>query len=214
MEVVLAMGVFVFCHVALSRSRVKPYLIKRLGRRGYLTAYSVLSLGLLAWVIAALVNSPRVWLWTPPDWGYWFAFIVSAVAFALIGIGATVPNPLSVSFRSDGFDLERPGVIGWIRHPLIWGLGLWGAAHVPANGDWPSLIVFAGSVAFAVIGVPAVERRLKNRLGADEWRRLSAGPGHLDRAALAGIAFGLALWAAMLWLHPVLFGVDPLWPLV
>ncbi|MDJ0944836.1 MAG: NnrU family protein [Kiloniellales bacterium] len=209
MDVAIAMGVFLLSHVAIARTGVRPFLIERLGRRGYLTAYSALSVALLAWVIVALLESPRVWLWPSPGWAYPFALIVSAVAFALIGIGAVVRNPLSVAFRAEGFDPDRPGIVGWVRHPLIWGLGLWGLAHIPANGDWPGLLLFAGSALFALIGARAVERRKKMRLGAAKWRRLTSGPGGLDRPALLGAGLGFALWAAALALHPVLFGVDP-----
>ena len=210
MEVVIAMGVFLLSHVAISRTRVKPFLVARFGTRAYLTAYSVLSVALLAWVIVALLQSPRVWLWPSPAWAYPFALVVSAAAFALIGIGAVVRNPLSVAFREEGFDPERPGIVGWIRHPLIWGLGLWGLAHVPANGDWPSLLLFAGSALFALTGARAVEQRKKRRLGAAEWRHLASGSGSLDGAALLGAALGLALWVLLLFLHPLLFGVGPL----
>ena len=210
MDVAIAMGVFLLSHVAISRTRVKPFLVARLGTRAYLAAYSILSVALLAWVIAALLQSPRVWLWPSPAWAYPFALVVSAAAFALIGIGAVVRNPLSVAFRSQDFDPERPGIVGWIRHPLIWGLGLWGLAHVPANGDWPSLLLFAGSALFALTGARAVERRKKRQLGETEWRDLASGPGSLDGAALLGAALGLALWVLLLLLHPLLFGADPL----
>ena len=210
MEVAIAMGAFLLSHVAIARTGIKPFLVARLGTRGYLAAYSVLSVVLLAWIIAALLQSPRLWLWPPPAWAYPFALVVSAAAFALIGIGAVVRNPLSVAFRAQGFDPERPGIVGWIRHPLIWGLGLWGLAHVPANGDWPSLLFFAGSALFALTGVRTLDRRMQRRLGEAEWRRLASGPGSLDGATLLGAALGLALWVLLLLLHPLLFGVDPL----
>ena len=210
MGVLLAMAVFVLSHVVIVRTGVKPALIARFGERAYLAFYSVLSLGLLAWVIWSVLAAERIVIWATPDWAYGFAIVLSAVAFALIGLGALAPNPLSASFRKTGFDPDRPGMIGWLRHPLVWGLTLWGLAHVPANGDWPSLVLFAGSVAFGVIGVFALERRHKRRLGDDAWRRLTAGRGHLDRRSLLGVAFGLALWLALLALHPFLFGADPL----
>ena len=210
MGVLIAMGVFVLSHVVLARSRLKPMLIARLGEPAYLAAYSTLSVALLGWVIWSVLTAERVFLWATPGWAYAFALAVSAASFVLIGIGALAPNPLSVAFRRSPFDPDRPGVVGWVRHPLIWGLTLWGVAHIPANGDWPSLVLFAGSAAFGAAGALAVERRLKRQLGPGEWRRLTAGQGHIDRRSLLGAAFGLALWIVFLLLHPILFYADPL----
>ena len=210
MNVVFAMAVFVLSHIAIARTAIKPKMIARFGEQAYLAAYAALSLMLFVWVIAALLSAERTLLWPTPGWAYGFAALVSSVAFMLMGIGALTPNPLSVSFRKSGFDPDRPGAIGWVRHPLIWGLTLWGLAHLPANGDWPSLVLFAGSFLFGAIGAFAVERRMKRRLGDAEWQRLTAGRGHPDRASLLGAALGLLLWLVFLVLHPALFGADPL----
>ena len=214
MSVLIAMGVFVLSHVLIARTRLKAVLIARYGERAYLAAYSGLSVVLLIWVIGSVLVADRVFLWATPDWGYGFAAIVSLAGFILIGIGSLTPNPLSVSFSRTSFDPGRPGMIGWVRHPIIWGFTLWGIAHVPANGDWPSIVLFAGSVAFGAIGVYAVERRLQRRLGDLEWRRLTAGRGHVDRHSLFGALLGLVLWLLFLLLHPVLFNADPLAVLV
>ena len=210
MEVLIAMGAFIASHVLIARTRLKPALIARFGERAYLTAYSALSLLLLGWVIWAVLTADRSPLWATPGWAYVFAVILSLVGFILIGIGVMMSNPLSISFRHTGFDPSRPGAIGWVHHPLIWGLTLWALAHIPSNGDWPSLVLFAGSAAFGAIGVYAVGSRLKRRLGEDEWRRLSAGHGHIDRWSLIGAALGVGLWLVFLAIHPILFGANPL----
>ena len=210
MGVLIAMGVFVLSHVVIARTRLKPALIERLGERAYLFTYSALSLVLLGWVIWALVTAERILLWPTPLWSYAFAAITSLVGFVLIGVGALSPNPFSVAFRKSGFDPQRPGAIGWMRHPMVWGLALWGLAHVPANGDWPSLVLFAGSFVFGVTGVSVINRRLQRRYPPDDWQRMTAGRGHVDRNALLGVATGLALWAGLLALHPHLFGANPL----
>ena len=210
MSVLLAMGAFVLSHVAIARTGLKPALIARIGEKAYLAAYSGLSIILLGAVIRSVLAAPRTPLWATPSWSYGFAAVVSLAGFILIGVGALAPNPLSVSFRKSGFTPERPGAVGWVRHPLIWGLTFWGAAHVPANGDWPSLVLFSGSAAFGAVGALAVEKRIRRKFGPSEWRRMTAGRGHIDRQALLGAGAGAALWGVFLALHPILFGVDPL----
>ncbi len=217
MDVLLAMAVFLFSHVAISRSGVKPLLVRTLGERTYLIIYSSVSVVLLSWVIWEVITAERMVLWSTPSWAHAFAAIATLVSFVLIGVGAMSPNPLSVGFRKRGFDPNRPGFVGWVRHPLIWGLTLWGVAHIPANGDWPSLILFAGSAGFGAIGAVALERRSKRQLGSEEWGRLTSGAGTADINVVLGAAIGVAFWVLFLRLHPFLFGVDPLafmadWP--
>ena len=210
MSVLLAMTVFVVSHIVVARSRIRPWLIERIGVRGYIAAYSLMSIALLGWVAATLLQTPRIALWPTPAWAYPFALTVSAAAFALIGIGVVVPNPLSVSFRKAGFDAARPGVLRWTRHPMLWGMTLWGVAHLPANGDWPSIALFGGAAAFGLAGIAVRERGARARLGDDGWRRFRAARGAFVEPAGSGVLFGLLLWLALLVSHPALFGFDPL----
>ena len=210
MGVGIAMMAFVLSHVLISRTPLRAWLISRLGQALYLAAYSLLSLVMIGWVIGEVLSASRVLLWPTPLWSYGFAAIVMLMAFMLIGIGAVSPNPLSVGFRNQGFDPDRPGFIGWVRHPLIWGLTLWGVAHIPANGDWPTLLLFAGAALFGAVSVRLIERRHKRDLGCEVWAGLSAGRGHLDANSLIGAGAGLALWGLVLASHAALFGADPL----
>ncbi|MDE2792537.1 MAG: NnrU family protein [Paracoccaceae bacterium] len=214
MSAVVAMAVFVGSHVVIARTQLRPMLIARFGKRTYLILYSTVSVLLLAWVIGTVLAADRILLWTAPGWSPTVAALGTLGAFILIGIGTVAPNPLSVAFRKDDFDPVRPGAIGWVRHPLILGFALWGLAHVPANGEWPGLVLFAGSAVFGVVGATIVDRRRKRQIGQEEWRRLTSGRGHLDQRTFVGAALGLVSWAIFLWIHPVLFNVDPLAALV
>ncbi len=209
MTVLIAMGVFILSHVAISRTAIKPWLISHWGRGRYLLAYSLLSIVLLGWVIWAVLTADRIPLWSSPMWSYPFAAVVTLISFVLISIGAVSSNPLSVAFKKAGFEPTRPGFIGWVRHPLIWGPTLWAVAHIPANGDWPSLILFAGLALFGLLGIKRVEARYRRNIGPKRWADMTPGRGHLDKFTFIGTAIGIVLWAAFLALHPVLFGFDP-----
>lgn len=204
------MAVFVISHIALARFRLKAMLVNRFGRTAYVLGYSILSVVLMGWVIWALRSADRLLLWAAPQWGYGVAVLLTCVSFILIGIGAMTPNPFSVAVRNTAFNPKKPGFIGWMRHPIIWGLSLWGAAHLPVNGDWPSVVLFGGSAAFGAIGVARLERRKRDEFGAGTWQRMTRARGHIDRCSIYGLLVGLVLWLGFLALHPILFGVDPL----
>lgn len=204
MNMFVAMAAFVFSHVLISRTAVRPWLIARWGKKTYLAAYSLLSCLLLGWVIVALLGAERSPLWPTPEWAYTFAAITTLLAFILIAAGALSPNPYSVSFRSTGFNERRPGIVGWTRHPLVWGLTLWAIAHIPANGEWPAMLLFGGSAMFGLMGIAFLQRRLKQQ------QLPSVAGGHLDRNAVIRIVLGSFLWGALLFAHPQLFGANPL----
>ncbi|MEO0615815.1 MAG: NnrU family protein [Pseudomonadota bacterium] len=210
MTVAIAMLVFVASHIVIARTGLKTWLTAKLGHRGYLAGYSLLSVVLLGWVIAALLAAPRMMLWPAPAWSWGFAAIVSLLGFVLMGIGALTPNPLSVGFREAGFDPGRPGVVGWVRHPLLLGLTLWAIAHVPANGDWPSLALFGASALFGLLGMRRVSQRKRKQLGPERWASMTASHGHLDRRAVVGALAGSAFWTIALVAHSSLFGANPL----
>jgi uncharacterized membrane protein len=107
------------------------------------------------------------------------------------------------------------------RHPVMWGVGLWAAVHIVANGDLASLLFFGGFLLTALGGAGHLDRRMAATEGA-RWQRFAAVTSFLPFAALlAGrqrwawaelrrpVAWGLGAFALLLFLHPHLFGVRP-----
>src|SRR5207248_1720704 len=81
-------------------------------------------------------------------------------------------------------------------------LALWAFAHLIPNGDLSHVILFGGFGAFAVIGMPTIDRRKRREWGEAEWRRLAGvgAPRQLGgfgkRLALR-LAAGLALYLTL-----------------
>lgn len=223
-EFLLALAAFLAAHVVPARPQLRAALVDRLGERTYLVVYSVVSLGLLVWLVSAGWRAPYVEVWPPAGWAAWVAVLAMPLALALIGAGVACRNPLSVGFvRSHG---EMDGVVRVTRHPLLWGFALWAFAHLPANGDVVAILLFGGLGTFALAGMAVLDRRRRRSLGEARWQALAAGTSALPFAALlagrtdgpvldgrtlAGAAAGLAVYAALLsGGHAALFGVDPL----
>lgn len=216
-EFALAYVVFFLSHSVPVRPPLKPWLQARLGASGFTLAYSALSLAVLAWLIAAAGRAPHVTLW---DWAPWqghVPLIVMGPVCVILALSIGRPNPFSFGgAHNDLFDPARPGIVRWSRHPLLAALALWAAAHILPNGDLAHVILFGTFAAFAVLGGRLIDRRKRREMGAD-WQRLHLvveGTPLLSwrwsgdiPARLVAAAF---LYATLLWVHPVLFGVSPL----
>lgn len=226
-EFVVAMAVFLGAHAIPVRPRIKGALVALLGRAGFGSGYSLLSTGLLIWVIIAAGRAPFVPLWAPASWQALLASGMMLAACLLAAYAIAGVNPLSFGSRAAPFDPTRPGIAGVTRHPVLWALALWGLAHLLANGDLAHVILFGLMTGFALMGMALIDRRKRREWGAEQWSRMAQNTGVLPFAALLNgrwkprsapaplpAAVALIVWAGLIWLHPVVIGVDPLafWP--
>ena len=215
-EFFLALSLFLLSHSIPARPAVRERLAGALGERTYVLLYSALSLGLLAWLISAAMRAPVVPLWPLEPWQYYVPILLMLPAFILFAGGALSANPLSISFRR-GFDPARPGFVAVTRHPILWGFALWSFAHVVPNGDLVPAIMFGGFGLFSLAGMALVDRRKRRQMG-EEWQRLAArfpvvpftGQRPAPGALLIPVLAGTFLYLALLHLHPLLFGPDPM----
>ncbi|WP_022708411.1 NnrU family protein [Paracoccus zeaxanthinifaciens] len=44
------------------------------------------------------------------------------------------------------------------RHPMLWGFAVWAFAHLLVNGDTPSIILFGGLLAWALVEMQVINR--------------------------------------------------------
>ena len=196
---------------------MRTKLVATLGEWPYRGLYSALALVTLGWMIWAFVHAAPQPLWT--GWRM-LPLIVMPFAFILIAAGYR-RNPTMVGadalLKSD--DAAR-GMIRITRHPIMWGIMLWAAAHIVARGELRSLTFFGGFLLVALLGTLSLDRRKR----ADpNWPRFAAATSHLPFAAIAQgrnravwreigwtrPLIGLAAYAILLVLHPWLFGARP-----
>lgn len=214
-EYAAAWALFLLTHAVPVRPPVKPWLVARLGRGGYLAAYSALSLLALGWLILAAGRAPWVPLWPAPPAAAWIVLAAMTGAALILAFGLGRPNPLSFGGRRDSsFDPDRPGILRVIRHPVLAAVGIWALAHLVANGDLAHVLLFGGFALFAGLGMAMIDRRNRRAMGADAWagtlarmRRAPPGPW---RGALARATFALAGVAGVVLIHPWIAGRDVL----
>jgi uncharacterized membrane protein len=228
LEFYLSLAVFLLSHMLVSRTKIRPWLIGRIGVGKYLLSYSVLSIVLLGWLIEAARTAPRIPLWPWDHALYWFPNIMMPLAFILLVSGFIVANPLSIAPKLRGYNPEKPGlIVALTRHPVLWGFFFWSSSHLIVNGEFPLALMFFIFMIFSLGGIFIIDRKRKRELGAAAWQQMAlqtraiiffspslwGGQFSLTRQDIFGIMGGLLLYAAFFTLHSVLFGMDPRPPL-
>jgi uncharacterized membrane protein len=124
-------------------------------------------------------------IWTPPVALRHVSLLLMLVSMILL-VAAYVPSRIR----------QR------VKHPMLLAVKLWALAHLLANGDLASIVLFGSFLAWAVFDLISVKKRgALGPLGTAEGRLWA------DGVAIVG---GLAIYvAAVLFLHEKLFGVAP-----
>lgn len=217
--------VFVASHIILSAPPVREPLIARLGARGFQGAYSVLSLLLIVWAVMAYNDAPYVEVWQPPVWIRHLALTLMLFSCILVVAGLTTPSPTAVAGADGGSELAERGPIGMqkvTRHPMMWGVAIWGVAHLLANGAAADVLLFGGMTVLALAGTYGIDVKKRASLGS-AWTGFAQKTSFVpfaatiqrrNRVSLGEIgwwrlALGVALYAVLLWGHQWLFGVSP-----
>lgn len=217
-EFALGFLVFFVSHAVPIRPPVKPWLVSRLGAAGFSLLYSAVSLAVLGWLIVAAGRAPFVEVWSWAPWQSQVALALMLPACLILAVSVGRPNPFSFGGgANERFDPSRPGLLRWIRHPLLAALALWALAHTVPNGDLAHLLLFGSFAAFAIVGGRLVDRRKRREMG-EGWQGLLTRVNQtapIPRPASYGatatrLALGLGLFLGLVWLHPLVLGVDPL----
>ena len=187
---ILILGILVLIgiHFVPDFPDLRDSLMARLGRNGYRALFSVVSLLGLALVVWGFAKAPVVQIWAPPVWTRHLALLLMLPVFPLL-FAAYLPGKIKAK----------------VRHPMLAAIKFWALAHLIANGDLASIILFGSFLAYAV-----VDRILVKRRGGAELV-LAVSEAEARRNDLISLGAGLALYVAFLfWLHPLLIGVSPL----
>jgi len=175
---VAATLVFLAAHF-VSGTRLRPALINAMGEWPYRGAYSIVAAVTLVWMIWAYAAAPREPLFSGVRE---IAFALMPLAFVLIACGYW-RNPTMVG-ADQLLKSEDParGVIRITRHPIMWGVMLWAAAHIVARGDAKGLVFFGGFLVLALVGTVSMDRR---KARSPDWPRFAALTSHIPFLAIA-----------------------------
>jgi len=215
----LASLVFLATHFVSSTPLRKP-IVESFGEKAYLGAYSVVSFVTIGWMAWAYLRAPQVPLWQVPGVKLW-PLVVMPFALILVAAGVMTKNPSAVG-QAGALKSDEParGIIRVTRHPVMWGIALWSGVHALARGDAASLVFFGSFLALALAGTKLIDARKADALG-EEWARFAAVTSNVPFTAIVEgrnrfawgeigavkVGVGVALYAVIVLLHPLLFGV-------
>ena len=185
---VMILGLILFfgVHTLTIQRKLRAQVIGVTGESGYKIGYALVSLAglaLIIWGFAKYRATGWIDVWTPP------------VAFKHITVALMLPAVIMVTAS-----YIRGRIYTTLKHPMLAGIKLWAAAHLLANGDLGSIILFGSFLAWAVID----RISMKHRADAGGPPIPVGGPMNDAIAVAVGIVAYIALGFAF---HPVVIGV-------
>lgn len=186
--VLLILGLVLFLggHTLTTRRGTRAALIARLGEGGYKVVYSVVAIigiALIAKGFSLYRATEWIDVWYPPKAMRHLAMALMLPAVILV-VAAYI----------------RGNIYLKLKHPMLAGVKLWALAHLLANGDLGSILLFGSVLAWAVYD----RISLKSRTDAGAPAIAVSGIGNDIIAVVIGIVAYLALAFAF---HPLVIGV-------
>jgi len=177
---IIGLAVLFGIHSVPMRPTWRARVVGKLGEGPYKAVFSLVALAGLAVAVTGMARAPHIDIWRPPAWASTATAVALLPAFILLA---------AANLRCR---IKRAA-----RHPMSLGLLLWALAHLLANGDLASLILFGGFAAFALLDI-ARPRAPQPPPATDA--------ATAKRDALA-VGIGVAAYLALAALHRPLFGV-------
>jgi uncharacterized membrane protein len=186
--VLLVLGLILFLgvHTLTVHRALRASFISSMGEGIYKILYSLISLiglAMIVWGFSQYRATGWIDVWTPPT------------AMKHITIGLMLPATILVVAS-----YLRGRIYTKLKHPMLAGIKLWAFAHLLANGDLGSIILFGSFLGWAVYD----RISLKHRTDAGAPPISVGGPINDVLAISVGVVVYLALGFAF---HPVVIGV-------
>ena len=199
--VTLGTALFVGVHLVPMMPTWRKALTDRVGEGPYKAGFALLALVGLSGAIVAYRFTPHVPLWSAPE----ALRLVSAVLM----LGA-----VWLFAGAKG----APWFKRIVRHPMLWGIGLFGLAHLLVNGEAAGVILFGSLALFGFAWQPLTDRRdaVVDPAGWKEIRRTTSfwpfakWHAQSDPVTFRPLIVGVIVYVALVLLHPWLFGAPVL----
>lgn len=181
----LIIGVLLWAFVHLIPSlmpRVRKGLVEKVGEGPYKGFFA------LDLVFAILL---MVFGWRSAPVDIWYAAPLAGSPMIVAGL-------VAIGFVMMGAANAPTNLKRYVRHPMLTGVVVWGLAHLLANGDNRSTILFGGLALWALLSIFTISAR------DGKWSKPEPVPVQKD---VLLVAIGVALTAVVAYFHEYLSGV-------
>jgi uncharacterized membrane protein len=191
LTLVVGLVLFFAIHLVPTQTELRAGLVSRFGEGAYKGIFTLVSFAGLVLIVLGygklqVMPGKNPELWFPPLWLRHVALALMLPSMILL-VAAYVPSRIR----------------DWVRHPMLASVKLWALAHLLANGDLASVVLFGSFLAWAVFDRISVKRRAA--LGPLGTR--TGGPIVND---ILVVVVGSGLYLLLLkWAHKLLIGVSP-----
>ena len=216
---VLATLVFLFIHI-VPASALRAPLVNAIGERGYLAAFSILSLAALIWMIMSFnASDSGGYVWYHAGKIQYVTAVLMFIALVL-GVGGLIgANPTSVGGKVSGSGDPATGFLRITRHPFLMSVVIWSIAHLIVRGEMRAIVFFGGLGLLAAVGTVLIVAKTARRLGP-EWERFRDATSIIPFLAIIQgrnrfsfselkiwrLAIGVAVFALILHFHADIMG--------
>lgn len=228
LNLVAAALFFVALHRVISGSPVRHRVVNLIGETMFQRLFAFASIACLAWLWfgfqSARTSPLNALLFTPSAFLRLAQIPLQLVAFVFIVAGLTTRNPTTVGMAAavDDSDIVQ-GALRITRHPFLWGVALFAGGHMLVRPSIAAWVFFGTMLVVALTGTVSIDAKRQRSLG-DRWQAFAAatsnvpfmailsGRQHLQFAEIGWWRplIGVALYAALAYGHPRLFGVSAL----
>jgi uncharacterized membrane protein len=158
-------------------------LIAKVGEKPYKGIFALLMVLSLYLVISGWRATIPENLYLPPVWGRHATSLLVLIAFIFFSASHGANN------------IKR-----FVRHPQLTAVACWGIAHLLANGEARSIVLFGGLALWAIVEIFLLNRR------DGAWVKPEPMPVKKDMIAVAA---GFVVYIVIAVAHSWLFGVSP-----
>lgn len=194
---ILGLALFLGTHAFTMLRAKRAAVVGEIGENRYKLGYTALSLLGLVLIGVGFHDyrlSGMIPVWDPPVWTRHLALLL--VLFAFISLAAAyVPSHIRAK----------------AKHPMLLAVKIWATAHLLANGDLGSILLFGGFLAWAVSARISLKRRERAAGTPAGGRTAVAVPAGYRNDILVVLVGTLAWFVFARYLHYPVIGV-PVWP--